>query len=295
MKATNLSIYISTDSLVKTKSLLKTVCDADGKDRGLFSWKDKTNSEPEGPNRYTIGVNYTAPAEADNKDWAGEDIACDVSRYTDFDAVTVTSKDGTATTDQVFTHEPTLQIRYIFHIRPAKQMAENIIKTTSADLRGKYSDITIEDNKRIVFGAKDENSKMALKVNYKTSSYYFYPLKTSTHHIYADDTTKLIKSTDFDTTRLLKATNYQWRVYDETKTKYGRLYTNGDDGIQMISATDLTTIRNKVVDWRYIKDNTSCSNKPDFDFGSVVYYVVYAKNGHGPYRQLRSSISKFLP
>ena len=176
MKATNLSIYISTDSLVKTKSLLKTVCDADGKDRGLFSWKDKTNSEPEGPNRYTIGVNYTAPAEADNKDWVGEDIACDVSRYTDFDAVTVTSKDGTATTDQVFTHEPTLQIRYIFHIRPAKQMAENIIKTTSADLRGKYSDITIEDNKRIVFGAKDENSKMALKVNYKTSSYYFYPL-----------------------------------------------------------------------------------------------------------------------
>ena len=157
MKATNLSIYKSTDSSVKTKSLLKTVCDADGKDRGLFSWKDKTNDEPDGPNRYTIGVNYTAPAEADNKDWAGEDIACDVSRYTDFDAVTVTSEDGTATTDQVFTHEPTLQIRYIFHIRPAKQMAENIIKTTSADLRGKYSDITIEDNKRIVFGAKDEN------------------------------------------------------------------------------------------------------------------------------------------
>lgn len=278
MKATNLSIYISTDSLVKTKSLLKTVCDADGKDRGLFSWKDKTNSEPEGPNRYTIGVNYTAPAEADNKDWAGEDIACDVSRYTDFDAVTVTSKDGTATTDQVFTHEPTLQIRYIFHIRPAKQMAENIIKTTSADLRGKYSDITIEDNKRIVFGAKDENSKMALKVNYKTSNYFFYPLKTSTHHIYADDTTKLIKSTDFDTTRLLKATNYQWRVYDETKTKYGRLYTNADDAFQMISATDLTTIREHVVGWTDIKNNTSCS-KPDFDFGSVVYYVVYAKNG----------------
>ncbi|WP_308243614.1 hypothetical protein [uncultured Prevotella sp.] len=172
MKATNLSIYDSTNSL------LKTVCDADGKDRGLFSWKNKTNSEPHGPNRYTIGVSYTAPADADNEDWAGEDIACDVSRYTDFNAVTVTSEDGTATTDQVFTHEPTLQIRYIFHIRSAKQMAENIIKTTSADLRGKYSDLTIEDNKRIVFGAKDENSNVALKVNYKSNCYFFYPIKT---------------------------------------------------------------------------------------------------------------------
>lgn len=140
-----------------------------------------TNREPSGPSRNTVGVKYTAPTDADDALWKGEDVACDVSKYTDFGPVV-------SGNNQYFTREPTLQIRYIFHIRSAKAMAENIVKTTSTDLRTADSDLTIEDNRRIVFGAKDENAKMSIRVNSKTSNYYFYPLSGNTiHHLYAAD------------------------------------------------------------------------------------------------------------
>ena len=256
-----------------TSSLLKQVEDAKGNNRGLFSWKTSTANEPTGPNHTTIGVNYTAPAEADELTWKGEDIACDVSRYLDFGAV---NPEGT--TDQYFTHEPTLQIRYIFHIRPAKAMAENIINTTSVDIRGKYEDITIEDNRQIVFGAKDANAKMSVRVNSKPSNYYFYPLSGNTiHHLYASDEKNAIKSTYYDKTKLIRATHYQWRVYDETKTKYARLLTNADDRFQMHSFTDMKTVMEKTAGWMTLDGKSTTA--PNITFGSIVYFVVLAKNG----------------
>lgn len=225
MAHSRLSVYSDTN--------LKEVNDENGNARGLFAWKNKTNEEPYGPSHDRVGVKYTAPTDADDALWKGEDVACDVSKYTDFDPVV-------SGENQYFTHEPTLQIRYIFHIRPAKAMAENIVKTTSTDLRTADSDLTIEDNKRIVFGAKDENSKMSIRVNSKTSNYYFYPLSGNTiHHLYAADEKYAIKSTYYDKTKLIRATNYQWRVYDETKTKYGILVTNGLDAQQIHSFTDM--------------------------------------------------------
>lgn len=153
-----LSVYNTTN--------LKEVNDNNDKARGLFAWKNKTNSEPFGPSRNKVGVKYKAPTDADDATWKGEDVACDVSKYTDFEPMV-------SGTDQYFTHEPTLQIRYIFHIRPAKAMAENIIKATATDLRTADSDLTIEDNRRIVFGAKDANAKMSVRVNYKPSNYFW--------------------------------------------------------------------------------------------------------------------------
>ena len=135
---------------------LQDVKDKDGKSRGYFGWKNNTNSENAGPTIATHGVQYKVPADAASADWEGEEIACDVSKYTDF-GPTVSG------TSQYFTHEPTLQIRYIFHIRPAKAMAENIVKTTSTDLRTATSDLTIEDNRRIVFGAMDDDAKMSVE------------------------------------------------------------------------------------------------------------------------------------
>ena len=62
------------------------------------------------PTSSNIGVTYTAPAGASSDGWAGEDIACDMSRYID----------GLDATKTYLVHEPTLSIRYIFHIRSAK-------------------------------------------------------------------------------------------------------------------------------------------------------------------------------
>ena len=254
-----LSVYNTTN--------LKEVNDNNDKARGLFAWKNKTNSEPFGPSRNRVGVKYKAPTDADDATWKGEDVACDVSKYTDFDP-RVSGK------DQYFTHEPTLQIRYIFHIRPAKAMAENIIKTTATDLRTADSDLTIEDNRRIVFGAKDANARMSVRVNYKPSNYFFYPLKPKDgkqRHLLSSDEAHSIKQADYDKSTLYNANGFVWLAYDETKTKYTVLYSS--DAKQMIDKTSINTLKNGV--W-YNLDGTVASSKPTITFGSIVYFVAYA-------------------
>ncbi|WP_440427737.1 hypothetical protein [Prevotella merdae] len=246
---------------------LQDVKDKDGKSRGYFGWKNNTKSENAGPTIVTHGVQYAPPAAAASADWEGEEIACDVSKYTDFDPVV-------SGENQYFTHEPTLQIRYIFHIRPAKAMAENIVKTTSTDLRTADSDLTIEDNRRIVFGAKDGDAKMSIRVNYKPSNYYFYALKPSDRiprHLFSSDEANSIKQADYDKSTLYNANNFIWIAYDETKTKYTLLYSS--EAKQMIEKTSMNTLMNG--DW-YNLDGTVASSKPTITFGSIVYFVAYA-------------------
>ena len=255
-----LSVYNTTN--------LKEVNDNNDKARGLFAWKNKTNSEPFGPSRNRVGVKYKAPTDADDATWKGEDVACDVSKYTDF-APMVSGK------DQYFTHEPTLQIRYIFHIRPAKAMAENIIKTTATDLRTADSDLTIEDNRRIVFGAKDANAKMSVRVNYKPSNYFFYPLKPKDgkqRHLLSSDEAHSIKQADYDKSTLYNANGFVWLAYDETKTKYTVLISSGT--VQLHNSTSMTVLMNNGNGWKNL-DGTP-TTKPNITFGSIVYLVAYA-------------------
>lgn len=249
------------------QGFLQEVKDKDGKSRGYFGWKNKTNSENPGPTKKSHGVQYVVPADAADSAWEGEEIACDVSKYTDFDPVV-------SGENQYFTHEPTLQIRYIFHIRPAKAMAENIIKTTATDLRTADSDLTIEDNRRIVFGAMDGDAKMSIRVNYKPSNYYFYALKPSDgipRHLFSSDEEHSIKQADYDKSTLYNANNFIWIAYDETKTKYTLLYSS--EAKQMIEKTSMNTLMNG--EW-YNLDGTVASSKPTITFGSIVYFVAYA-------------------
>lgn len=249
------------------QGFLQEVKDKDGKSRGYFGWKNKTNSENPGPTKKSHGVQYVVPADAADSAWEGEEIACDVSKYTDFDPVV-------SGENQYFTHEPTLQIRYIFHIRPAKAMAENIIKTTATDLRTADSDLTIEDNRRIGFGAMDGDAKMSIRVNYKPSNYYFYALKPSNEiprHLFSSDEAHSIKQADYDKSTLYNANNFIWIAYDETKTMYTLLYSS--DAKQMIEKTSMNTLMNGV--W-YNLNGTVASSKPTITFGSIVYFVAYA-------------------
>ena len=255
-----LSVYNTTN--------LKEVNDNNDKARGLFAWKNKTNSEPFGPSRNKVGVKYKAPTDADDATWKGEDVACDVSKYTDFGPM-VSGK------DQYFTHEPTLQIRYIFHIRPAKAMAENIIKTTATDLRTADSDLTIEDNRRIVFGAKDANAKMSVRVNYKPSNYFFYPLKPKDgkqRHLLSSDEAHSIKQADYDKSTLYNANGFVWYAYDETKTKYTVLISSGT--LQLHNSTSMNVLMNNGNGWKNLDGTTT--TKPNITFGSIVYLVAYA-------------------
>ena len=155
-------------------------------------------------------------------------------------------------------------------------MAENIIKTTATDLRTANSDLTIEDNRRIVFGAKDGDAKMSLRVNYKSSNYFFYALKPSNgipRHLFSSDEAHSIKQADYDKSTLYNANNFIWIAYDETKTKYTVLYSS--DAKQMIDKTDMNTLKNGV--WYNLDGTVASSNsKPTITFGSIVYFVAYA-------------------
>lgn len=257
---------------VYNKTNLEDVNDENGKARGLFAWKNKTNSEPYGPSRNRVGVKYTAPTDANDATWKGEDVACDVSKYTDFDPVT---HYYFFQSYQDFRHEPTLQIRYIFHIRPAKAMAENIVKTTSTDLRTVDSDLTIEDNHRIVFGAKDGDAKMSVRVNYKPSNYFFYPLKPKDgkqRHLFSSDEAHSIKQADYDKSTLYNANEFVWYAYDETKTKYTVLLSQGT--VQLHSFTSMNVLMNNGNGWKNL--NGTPTTKPNITFGSIVYLVAYA-------------------
>ena len=185
-------------------------------DYGLFAY----NLYPVYPTSSNIGVTYTAPAGASSEGWVGEDIACDVSRYID----------GLDATKTYLVHEPTLSIRYIFHIRSAKQLANDIMNTAIGNNPQRANNRTYEDGMKLTVEMKDQNSTVTLRLDLSDSKkYYFHPLADGvykqsgafegfTHRVYyADEKDKLVES-NFDKSKLCNATKIEWWAYDKTKT-----------------------------------------------------------------------------
>lgn len=184
-------------------------------DYGLFAF-----NIPQDPVSKNVGVTYTAPAGASSNEWAGEDIACDISRYID----------GLDATKTYLVHEPTLSIRYIFHIRSAKQLADDIMKTAIGNNPQRAGYRTYEDGKFLTVGMKDASSTLTLRLDLADATkYYFHPLvdgvykesggfKGFTHRVYyVDEKDKLVES-DFDNKKICQATKIEWWAYDKTKT-----------------------------------------------------------------------------
>lgn len=250
-------------NLTAVGSKLKAVNDAEGYARGLFA----INLDQDGnakPCHNTIGVTYNPPADASDSSWQGETIACDVSRYNDWNG----------TGGETMTAEPTLSIRYIFHIYPARRLAEKIANAASSDLHNSASDLTLEDNKRIVVGIKNLGARIALRVNNRYDQYYFYPLKNTLHHVYAADKTKRITSEDFDKTKIYRSGCIYWRVYDQTKTKYTDLFSWSKSNI--IPWFDVNTAVDNGNGWKTLDGNGT--SKPSVTYGDILYVVAYARN-----------------
>lgn len=250
-------------NLTAVGSKLKAVNDAEGYARGLFA----INLDQDGnakPCHNTIGVTYNPPADASDSSWQGETIACDVSRYNDWNG----------TGGETMTAEPTLSIRYIFHIYPAIRLAEKIANAASSDLHNSASDLTLEDNKRIVVGIKNLGARIALRVNNRYDQYYFYPLKNTSHHVYTADKTKRITSEDFDKTKIYRSGCIYWRVYDQTKTKYTDLFSWSKSNI--IPWFDVNTAVDNGNGWKTLDGNGT--SKPSVTYGDILYVVAYARN-----------------
>ena len=248
-----------------TESLLNSRVSG-SEDYGLFAY----NLNPALPTSSKIGVTYIAPAEVSSDDWAGEDIACDVSRYID----------GMDASKTYLLHEPTLSIRYIFHIRSAKQLADNIMNTAIGKNSQRAGYRTYEDGKFLTVGMKDASSTLTLRLDLSDAKkYYFHPLADGIYEndgafsgftkrvYYVDEKDKLVES-NFDKSKLCNATKIEWWAYDKTKTYCLYLGTKTDRFFDL-------KMNNLNTSWMSVYK--SGANKTfTFTYGDPVYIVAYA-------------------
>ena len=234
-------------------------------DYGLFAFN--LSQDPVSKN---VGVMYTAPAGASSDGWTGEDIACDVSRYID----------GLDATKTYLVHEPTLSIRYIFHIRSAKQLADDIMNTAIGKNLERAGYRTYEDGKYITVGMKDKSSIVTLRLDLSDATkYYFHPLANGVYTqdgasfgftnrvYYADEKDKLVES-NFDKNKLCKATKIEWWAYDKTKTYCLCLGTKTDR---------FFNLKMEDLDKPWMPASITGSNKSfTFEYGDSVFIVAYA-------------------
>lgn len=225
-------------------------------DYGLFAY----NLYPALPTSSNIGVTYTAPTGASSDEWAGEDIACDVSRYID----------GLDVTKTYLVHEPTLSIRYIFHIRSAKKLADDIMNTAIGKNPQRAGYRTYQDRKYLTVGMKDKSSTLTLRLDLSDSKkYFFHPLVNGcTHRVYyADERDKLVES-DFDNTKICQATKIKWWAYDKTKTYCLNLGTRDHRFFDL-------AMNNLDGNWTSVSSKGETKNFT-FQYGDLVYIVAYA-------------------
>lgn len=252
-----------------TKPTLLNSIISGGKNYGLFAYNLQKADKPCSDN---IGVTYTAPAEASSEGWAGEDIACDVSRYID----------GLDATKTYLVHEPTLSIRYIFHIRSAKKLADDIMNTAIGKNLERAGYRTYEDGKYITVGMKDKSSSVVtLRLDLSDAKkYYFHPLadviykkngssEGFTNRVYyVDEKDKLVES-NFDKNKLCKATKIEWWAYDKTKTYCRNLGTTDKRFF------DLTMENLGKLPWTSVSMDGSLKSFT-FEYGDPVFIVAYA-------------------
>lgn len=236
---------------------LERMYDAHGINKGLIAYGLSSNK----PNRNLVGVKYTRPSDTS---WTGETIACDVSRYMD-------GCNGT------FYHEPTLSIRYIFHIMPAEKMA-NDIKQKLLET-GKNRDYSYEDGKGVSAGLMNFKATMTLRLNQNdVSNYYFHPMNNSyTHHVFAEDEAHKIKELDFSS-EVVQATKVQWRVYNSNKTQFWT-YRGSSSARFFDLSLDLLN-RAATSEWRNL-DGEGVSSKQTFKYGDRIYVVAIAASSDG--------------
>lgn len=242
------------------RSKLNSMQDSRGVNKGLVAYNLTSK-----PNRKLVGVIYTRPSDTS---WTGETIACDVSRYVD-------GCNGT------FTHEPTLSIRYIFHIMPAEKMADDIKQKLLET--GSARDYSYEDGKGVSAGLKDASASMTLRLNQNdASNYYFHPMNNiNTHHVFAEDEAHQIKESDFSS-QVVQASYVQWRVYNSERTQW-IYYTHSSSTGVTPRFFDLSLEKLNgagISAWRDL-DNKGVSNKQTFKYGDRIYVVALAASSGG--------------
>lgn len=157
--------YRANDRISKPwgSSLNQTYVDENGKSVGL-TYSSTGYKNPTYDNM--ASVEYTVPDNV--TDWQGDDIAADASRYTDFGSL-----------GSNFWREPTLSMRYIFHVRPADEIAENIKKAImNVEVYEDHGSIAIPLKKDGNSYSKNAHNTLRLDLR-GINNYWFYPFSTN--------------------------------------------------------------------------------------------------------------------
>ena len=263
-------------SVEGSSSLLNSVKDADNVDKGLMAFNLMQHAI-----QSTVGVKYTRPSDPN---WKGETIACDVSRYID----------GIDATGTYMEHEPTLSIRYIFHIIPSTQMADIL----QEDLINDSKDLTFEDNKNVTVGFKDDNSKMTLRLDFvDPKMYYFYPVTNPKKHVYypagstevetnAIIAQRKIMPEDFSSD-IKKAATIEWRAYNGTRDKMCILGPGNVTDFPRFFDLSISLLNSAT--WTDLDGGTT--TKPTFNPGDHFYVVAYVKDETGNFSSPMANFS----
>lgn len=274
------SEHLQADNTTGESSLKRyqhVLTDEFGKSKGIFAY-----NMPENTNAWqgNVGVFYTRPNDTS---WEGETIACDVSRYVD----------GIDETGTYMDHESTLSIRYIFHLIPAKQMAD----MEKNYLTHSDNDLTYEDNKNVTVGFANAMSTMTLRLNMKPTMYYFYPMINNKHHVYfpTRQTDRDIVETDFGQD-LKQATKVIWRIYNGDKDRYFDSESNVDKFPRFFDVSQDLLNRTSNT-WKDL-DGNSVTGNITFNYGdhfSVVAYAVADDNSSCPIANFNCRFFAFHP
>lgn len=253
-------------SVEGSSSLLNSVKDADNVDKGLMAFNLMEHATQK-----TVGVKYTRPSDPN---WKGETIACDVSRYID----------GIDATGTYMEHEPTLSIRYIFHIIPSTQMAEILKEALVNDSK----DLTFEDNKNVTVGFMNDDSKMTLRLDFvDPKMYYFYPVINTNKHVYYPagsteaQTNEIIaqRKITYDdfSSDIKKAATIEWRAYNGTRDKMCILGPGNVPDFPRFFDLSISLLNRAT--WTNLDGGTVTN--PTFNPGDHFYVVAYVKDESG--------------
>lgn len=157
--------YRANDRISKPLGSLlnQTYVDENGKSVGL-TYNSTGYKNPTYENM--ASVEYTVPDNV--ADWQGDDIAADASRYIDFGSV-----------NAKYWHEPTLSMRYIFHVRPADEIAENIKKAImNVEVYEDHGSIAIPLKKEGTSYSPTARNTLRLDLR-GINNYWFYPFSTN--------------------------------------------------------------------------------------------------------------------
>lgn len=210
-------------------------------------------------------VIYTLPSNVDS--WTGDDIAADASRYTDFGNV-----------NNKYWREPTLSMRYIFHIRPAKEIADKI-KEAIMNV-GVY-----ENHGSRVFPLKKDATtaegyshatKNTLRLNMRgIGNYWFYPFASS--NILNQPSPEQFSST------VTQCKSISWVVLVSID---GQLYYKnlGSDSMFRTPSSDTDYEMYDIVPNNFkgtyysVSDNTKTRKMPELETGRRYTVMAYVNN-----------------